>query len=74
MSYDADLEEKEEFFATVMDAIIAAGYPNPGYYIDDHYGEPCIFGPDNTPKRSVAGDSPIGILRDFVKVIDADGY
>lgn len=71
---EQDLQEKSEFFSAVMDAIVEVGYPDPGYYVDEYCGDPCIYGPDNQPRRSIACDSPIGILRDFVKVLDDDNY
>lgn len=73
MDYD-DLLEKSEFFAAVMDAVMEAGYSDPGYYVEEYCGTPYIFGPDGQPRRSIGGDSPIGILRDFVKVLDDDNY
>lgn len=73
MDYE-DFAVKEEFFATVMDAIVDAGYPDPGYYVGEYCGQPYIMGADDQPRRSVAGDSPVGILRDFVKVLDDDNY
>lgn len=71
---DADLKEKSEFFSKVMDAIVEAGYADPGFYIDEYAGQPCIFGPDDTPRQSVAGDSPIQILRDFCAMLDDMNY
>lgn len=63
-----DLYEKAEFFNAVMAAIVDAGYPDPGYYVDECDGQPFIFDPNNNPVCSIAGDSPIAILSDFVKV------
>lgn len=73
MSQD-DFDVKEEFFATVMDAIIAAGYPDPGFYVGELHGEPVIFSSDGEPLQSIADDSPIDILRDFVGMLDRLGY
>lgn len=69
-----EIQWRAEFFATIMDAIVEAGYPDPGFYIDEHHGDPVIFGPDDTPRQSVGGDSPIGILRDFTKMLDDMNY
>ena len=67
-----DLEEKQIFFNSIIEAIIASGYSDPGYYVDDHHGIPYIFDSYDNPRQSIAGDSPTAIIIDFAKVLEED--
>lgn len=69
--YD-DLREKQEFVETVMSAVMIAGYPDPGYYVDEYNGQPCIYDSTGTPRQSLSGDSPTAVIVDLAEVIKAD--
>lgn len=69
---DDDFIEKHDFVEAIMIAVEEAGYANPGYYVDLHYGDPTIFDESANPRRSIACDSPTAIICDLAKVIEED--
>lgn len=69
-----DLDEKAIFFTRILEAIEEVGYTAPNFYVDDYCGEPFIYDDKDNPVQSLAGDSPVGVLRDFVKLLDRINY
>lgn len=72
MSDNQDIIEKQTFFQAIIDAIVDAGYCDPGYYVEEYHGEPVIFDAAGTPRQSLACDSPTAIICDFARVLEED--
>ena len=66
--------EQKIFFDMIQESISQMGYTPPNIYVDMYVGEPTIFSADGTPLQSCAGDSPVGVLREYVKVLDRLNY
>ena len=67
-----DFETKKYVVKRICELVEETQGYDPGYYVDDHHGEPWIFDKNDNPRGTVACDSPLAVIVDLGKIIRDD--